>query len=84
MPAGRCEHCGLYRQYLHRDHIVPKWAGGRDVPSNWQNLCANCHEDKTWQEQKSPAYRKFMAKAVKRGRRRKTLLGWIAWKLFRI
>ena len=45
--SGNCERCGVWRRSLHRDHIVPKCKGGVDDPSNIQNLCANCHEDKT-------------------------------------
>jgi len=45
--SGNCEHCGVWRRSLHRDHVLPKFKGGSDDPSNIQNLCANCHEDKT-------------------------------------
>jgi len=45
--SGDCVLCGTWRQSLHRDHIVPKFKGGSDEPSNWQFICANCHEDKT-------------------------------------
>lgn len=44
---GNCAACGIERQSLHRDHIVPKYKGGIDDESNIQYLCANCHEDKT-------------------------------------
>jgi len=37
----------VWRYALHRDHILPKFKGGTDDPSNIQLLCANCHEDKT-------------------------------------
>ncbi len=49
---GNCSKCGTWRQSLHRDHIVPKWKGGSNDPSNRQLLCANCHEDKTLEERK--------------------------------
>jgi hypothetical protein len=53
MPSGNCIKCGVWRQALHRDHIVPKWQGGHNGPSNRQLLCANCHEDKTLAERKT-------------------------------
>jgi hypothetical protein len=37
---------------LHRDHIVPRRKGGGDEPANIQYLCANCHEDKTREDNK--------------------------------
>jgi hypothetical protein len=46
-PSGNCAKCSTWRQSLHRDHIIPKFLGGSDDPSNIQLLCANCHEDKT-------------------------------------
>lgn len=52
-PSGLCPKCGTYRQVLHRDHVIPKWKGGLDEPSNWQYLCANCHEDKSIAESRS-------------------------------
>jgi hypothetical protein len=45
--SGDCQKCGVFRQSLHRDHVVPKVRGGADDESNVQYLCANCHEDKT-------------------------------------
>lgn len=52
MPSGNCVKCGVWRQALHRDHVIPKWKGGSNDPSNRQLLCANCHEDKTLAERK--------------------------------
>jgi hypothetical protein len=43
----------VYREALQRDHILPIWRGGMDVETNVQYLCANCHEDKTKNEQRS-------------------------------
>ena len=43
---GICSMCGIERR-MHRDHIVPRALGGSDDPDNIQLLCANCHEDKT-------------------------------------
>lgn len=51
-PSGNCAICGTWRQSLHREHIIPKWKGGSDDKSNIQWLCANCHEDKTREENK--------------------------------
>lgn len=45
--SGPCQKCGLARERLQCDHIVPRRKGGSDDPSNLQFLCANCHEDKT-------------------------------------
>ena len=45
--SGNCVKCGTWRYSLHRDHVIPKFKGGADDPSNIQLLCANCHEDKT-------------------------------------
>jgi hypothetical protein len=48
MPiAGNCAICGLYRHSLDEDHIIPRWKGGSDDPSNKQYICQNCHHDKT-------------------------------------
>jgi hypothetical protein len=44
---GNCQHCGIYRWTLHRDHIEPVALGGSDDEENIQYICANCHEDKT-------------------------------------
>lgn len=55
MPRNRggfCKFCGAWRKSLHRDHIIPKWKGGRDTEENIQLICANCHEDKTREERK--------------------------------
>jgi len=41
----RCEgKSGL--MYVERDHIVPKYQGGNDKPTNWQPLCAKCNASK--------------------------------------
>lgn len=49
---GPCQKCGTWRARLQRDHIIPKFEGGSDDPSNFQYLCANCHEDKTIDDMK--------------------------------
>lgn len=49
---------------MHREHILPKWAGGADDDTNIQFLCANCHEDKTFEERRSAAYRAYVSKQV--------------------
>lgn len=46
-PSGPCQSCGTHRKSLHREHIVPRWKGGTEDPENIQWFCANCHEDKT-------------------------------------
>ena len=46
-PSGNCTQCGMWRQRLQRDHILPQWRGGGHEASNIQLLCANCHQDKT-------------------------------------
>jgi 5-methylcytosine-specific restriction endonuclease McrA len=38
----RCEgKSGLIN--VERDHIIPKYQGGNDEPTNWQPLCAFCN-----------------------------------------
>ena len=32
--------------YVERDHIIPKYQGGNDLPTNWQPLCARCNASK--------------------------------------
>ena len=56
---GCCIKCGVFREALHRDHIIPKWNGGLDEETNVQYLCANCHEDKTILESRTQGYREF-------------------------
>jgi len=46
--AGYCRTCGIWRRSLHRDHIVPRAAGGTADVDNIQYLCANCHQEKTY------------------------------------
>lgn len=45
-----CQRCRVECRDLQRDHIVPLCAGGRDIPSNTQMLCARCHAAKTARE----------------------------------
>jgi 5-methylcytosine-specific restriction endonuclease McrA len=45
--SGCCIICSAWRSTLHRDHIIPKHAGGSNHAENIQLLCGNCHEDKT-------------------------------------
>lgn len=51
--SGNCAKCGIFRISLHRDHIVPRFLSGSDDSSNIQELCANCHEDKTREDNKA-------------------------------
>jgi len=44
---GNCSKCGIWRDGLHRDHIIPKFKGGTEDADNIQLLCANCHQDKS-------------------------------------
>jgi 5-methylcytosine-specific restriction protein A len=37
------------------DHTIPLWEGGRDDESNRQNLCDDCHAEKTADEAKRRA-----------------------------
>ena len=39
----RCQRCGS-AQKLECHHLVPRTAGGRDVPSNCRALCVGCHD----------------------------------------
>lgn len=59
--SGNCGLCGTFRETLHKDHVIPKWAGGVDDNSNWQYICANCHEDKTRRENSSPEFKAIVA-----------------------
>ena len=56
--SGTCVKCGTFRKSLHLDHIIPRWAGGSNEADNLQNLCANCHQDKTLKELRSDAFAK--------------------------
>ena len=31
---------------VERDHIIPSYQGGSNLPSNWQPLCARCNASK--------------------------------------
>jgi 5-methylcytosine-specific restriction endonuclease McrA len=31
---------------VERDHIIPRYRGGDDEPTNWQPLCAKCNASK--------------------------------------
>lgn len=66
--SGACR-CGLIRQSLHRDHVIPLWKGGPDDESNFQYLCANCHEDKTFGEHQSAEFREWVRSRVTPERR---------------
>lgn len=43
----RCRQSGRIVPGTVLDHIVPLSQGGKDIPSNWQTLCASCHGNKT-------------------------------------
>lgn len=60
--SGNCQKCGTWRRSLHKDHIVSRLIGGADEPSNWQRLCANCHEEKTYFERQVPEWKTAASK----------------------
>jgi len=43
-----CVRCEGESQLINveRDHIIPKYQGGSDDPTNWQPLCAKCNASK--------------------------------------
>ena len=51
----RCEARGYARPATQLDHIVPLIDGGKDDESNYQSLCAHCHDEKTAAEAKARA-----------------------------
>ena len=71
--SGECVKCGIWRQSLHRDHIIPKFKGGTDDHLNIQRLCANCHEDKTREDEKDPEYRALQSAGL--AKRRAGMMG---------
>ncbi|HYE74099.1 MAG TPA: group II intron reverse transcriptase/maturase [Blastocatellia bacterium] len=51
--AGKCQYCGLHFQAgdcLEIDHLVPFFAGGRDISLNRQLLHRHCHDAKTLED----------------------------------
>jgi 5-methylcytosine-specific restriction enzyme A len=48
--CAECAKAGRVSAAVQRDHIVPLSQGGRDVASNTQGLCAECHARKSEQE----------------------------------
>lgn len=67
VKSGECQKCGVWRRVLHRDHIIARVKGGTDELSNFQYLCANCHEDKTQSED---------ADAIREASRRAQAIRW--------
>lgn len=57
--TGNCLICGVFRERLHEDHIIPKWSGGTEDKTNKQLICGNCHEDKTRKEFQTSEYKKL-------------------------
>ena len=48
-----CAHCllrGVTRCATEVDHVVPLFKGGPDTDANTQNLCFDCHAEKTRQD----------------------------------
>jgi len=74
-PSGNCTKCGCWRTSLHWDHVVPKWQGGSDEAENRQLICANCHEDKTYQEAISSEFKALMSRLSKGKKRSPTSRG---------
>lgn len=80
--SGDCPLCGIYREFLAKDHIVPRWkfrdgsvSGNPEEPSNIQYICDNCHADKTRLdvpfEKRSESSRKIQAALTPEQRSRK-------------
>lgn len=45
-----CAERGITRAATEVDHIIPLFKGGPDVDENTQNLCHDCHAEKTRQD----------------------------------
>jgi len=48
-----CQNClgaGIFTSGNQVDHIIPKYLGGNDAPTNLQLLCVPCHTAKTQEE----------------------------------
>ncbi len=43
-----CVQCGAPSRVV--DHVIPRRRGGADDESNWQALCATCHNAKTMRQ----------------------------------
>ena len=41
--GGRCVRCGGGKR-LECHHVIPRTAGGLDIPSNCRALCLACHD----------------------------------------
>ena len=41
-----CFDCGATATEVH--HVVPRWRGGTEDPSNLRSLCGPCHRRKGW------------------------------------
>ena len=41
--GGKCQRCGG-KVKLECHHVIPRTAGGLDVPSNCRILCVACHD----------------------------------------
>lgn len=66
MSSGICIKCGVWRETIHKDHIIPKCLkidkGEDPDKDNIQLLCANCHEEKTAVDKESPEYIAYFRK----------------------
>ena len=80
--SGNCPKCGVYREFLAVDHIVPRWKfragivfGDPECNSNIQYICDNCHADKTRieMETENPSKRPESREKIKEGIKR---TGW--------
>lgn len=80
--SGNCPKCGIYREFLAIDHVIPSWKfragivfGNPNAIENIQYICDNCHADKTRREMETenPAKRIESRKKIKEGIQR---TGW--------
>ena len=65
---GKCAYCEQYFQetdIMEKDHIVPKYQGGKNGYNNLQLLHAHCHDSKTAHDLNNLANSKLRAKQLR-------------------